>query len=96
MGRQVAQTDCDLSQEDLEDRVRQKMGQLLCVEPASIDLQQPMINYGIDSLMAVEMVTWASKELNVIISQLDIMGGICTNVLLEKAVDHSVVINVAE
>ncbi len=96
LGRQVAQTDCDLSQEDLEDRVRQKMGQLLCVEPGSIDLQQPMINYGIDSLMAVEMVTWASKELNVIISQLDILGGICTNVLLEKALDHSVVINVAE
>ncbi|XP_033103366.1 LOW QUALITY PROTEIN: reducing polyketide synthase FUB1-like [Anneissia japonica] len=92
MGQQVAKTDCSLSLEDIEKNVKQKMGKLLCVEPDSIDVNQPMINYGVDSLMAVEMVTWASKELNVVVSQLDILGGITTKLLLEKALNKDVVL----
>ncbi|XP_071948884.1 probable polyketide synthase 1 [Antedon mediterranea] len=91
-GQQVAKTDCSLSLEDIEKNVKQKMGKLLCVEPETIDVNQPMINYGVDSLMAVEMVTWASKELNVVVSQLDILGGITTKLLLEKALNKEAVL----
>ncbi|XP_072176746.1 probable polyketide synthase 1 [Diadema setosum] len=91
-GEQVAMSECKLSLEDLQQQVKNKLGDLLCVNPDTIDLRQPMINYGVDSLMAVEMVTWASRELNVVISQLDILGGITTGLLLEKAIDNSVVI----
>ncbi|XP_033103353.1 probable polyketide synthase 37 [Anneissia japonica] len=91
-GEQVAKTDCSLSLEDLEQVVTQKMSKLLCVDPASIDINRPMINYGVDSLMAVEMVTWASKELSVIVSQLDILGGITTKLLLEKALNNELVL----
>ena len=72
--------------------MKNKLGDLLCVNPDTIDLRQPMINYGVDSLMAVEMVTWASRELSVVISQLDILGGITTGLLLEKAIDNNVCI----
>lgn len=91
-GEQVAQTECRLTLEELETRVREKLGDLLCINADSIDLNQPMINYGIDSLMSVEMVTWASREWGVVISQLDILGGVTTKLLLEKAVENKVVI----
>ncbi|XP_033103364.1 phthiocerol synthesis polyketide synthase type I PpsC-like [Anneissia japonica] len=91
-GQQANKTDCSLSLEDVEKSVKLKMSKMLCVEPDTIDVNQPMINYGVDSLMAVEMVTWASKELNVVVSQLDILGGITTKVLLEKALDNEMVL----
>ncbi|XP_070532346.1 probable polyketide synthase 1 [Ptychodera flava] len=92
----VNKGDCQLSLEDLENVVRQKLGQMLCQAADDIDISKPMIDYGVDSLMAVEMVTWASKELNVVISQLDILGGISTSVLLEKAVENNVVLPIME
>ncbi|XP_077986126.1 putative polyketide synthase 1 [Glandiceps talaboti] len=88
--------DCQLSLEDLENIVKKKLGQMICQAPEDIDISKPMIDYGVDSLMAVEMVTWASKELNVVISQLDILGGISTSVLLEKAVENNVVLPLME
>ncbi|PIK41014.1 hypothetical protein BSL78_22140 [Apostichopus japonicus] len=91
-GDQVAQTECRLTLEELEVCVREKLGDLLCINADSIDLNQPMINYGIDSLMSVEMVTWASREWGVVISQLDILGGVTTKLLLEKAIANKVVI----
>lgn len=91
-GEQIAQTECRLTLEELETCVREKLGDLLCINAATIDLNQPMINYGIDSLMSVEMVTWASREWGVVISQLDILGGVTTKLLLEKAMNNEVVI----
>ncbi|XP_071948025.1 uncharacterized protein [Antedon mediterranea] len=88
----ISKTDCTLSLEDVEQRVKQKLGALLCVDAGTIDINQPMINYGVDSLMAVEMVTWASKELNVVVSQLDILGGITTKLLLEKSLNNETVL----
>ncbi|XP_070582058.1 uncharacterized protein [Ptychodera flava] len=86
-------TDCQLSIEDLEDMVKQKLGQMICQSPEDIDITKPMTDYGVDSLMAVEMVNWASKELNVFISQLDILGGMTTSLLLEKAVENILVLH---
>ena len=51
----------------------------------SIDVNQPMINYGVDSLVALEIVNWSTNQLGVAISQLDILGGITTASLLQKA-----------
>ncbi|XP_033122542.1 highly reducing polyketide synthase easB-like [Anneissia japonica] len=88
----LSKTECALSLQDVEQRVLQKLGMLLCLDAKNIDINQPMVNYGVDSLMAVEMVTWASKELNVVVSQLDILGGITTKLLLEKAINNDVVL----
>ncbi|XP_022090003.1 highly reducing polyketide synthase azaB-like [Acanthaster planci] len=72
---------------DLEASVKSKMAELLCMPEESIDVTQPMVNYGVDSLVALEMVNWATNQLGVTISQLDILGGITTAALLEKAVE---------
>ncbi|XP_038079053.1 highly reducing polyketide synthase ZEA2-like [Patiria miniata] len=72
---------------DLEASVKSKMAELLCMSEESIDVSQPMVNYGVDSLVALEMVNWATNQLGVTISQLDILGGITTAALLEKAVE---------
>ena len=71
---------------DLEAEVKSKMADLLCMSQDAIDVSQPMVNYGVDSLVALEMVNWATNQLGVTISQLDILGGITTAGLLEKAI----------
>ncbi|XP_038063958.1 mycolipanoate synthase-like [Patiria miniata] len=73
-----------------EGRVREKMGRLLCVDPDGIDLHHPMVNYGVDSLMAVEMVAWASKELNTSITQVEILGGITTDAFLQRVISSQI------
>ena len=78
-------TDSSLGKEDMENGIKSKMADLLCMPVDSIDVTQPMINYGVDSLVALEMVNWATNQLGVTISQLDILGGITTAALLQKA-----------
>ena len=34
----------------------------------------PFTDFGVDSLMAVELVNWIKKEMGVTVSQLDILG----------------------
>ncbi|XP_022090005.1 phthiocerol synthesis polyketide synthase type I PpsC-like isoform X2 [Acanthaster planci] len=79
--------DSCLDAADLEASVKSKMAELLCMPEESIDVTQPMVNYGVDSLVALEMVNWATNHLGVTISQLDILGGITTAALLDKAVE---------
>ena len=79
--------DTAIGKEDMEDGIKSKMAELLCMPVDAIDLTQPMINYGVDSLVALEMVNWATNQLGITISQLDILGGITTAALLQKAVD---------
>ena len=69
---------------DLEASVKSKMADLLCMSEDAIDVSQPMVNYGVDSLVALEMVNWATNQLGVTVSQLDILGGITTAALLQK------------
>ena len=78
-------TDSSLSEKDMENGIKSKMADLLGMPDDSIDVTQPMINYGVDSLVALEMVNWATNQLGVNISQLDILGGITTAALLQKA-----------
>ena len=72
----------------VEKLLRIKLGELLGVSPETMDLTQPMTNYGVDSLVSVEFVNWASRILGVVVSQLDVLGGITTAAILEKAVSE--------
>ncbi|KAI8490861.1 hypothetical protein Bbelb_312800 [Branchiostoma belcheri] len=69
------------SPDELRGRLLNHLGQLLDMSPAQIDLDQPMTNYGVDSLMAIDIVNWMSKTFNRSVSQLDILrkhqGGPC-------------------
>ena len=70
----------------VEKLLREKLGELLGVAPDAMDLTQPMTNYGVDSLVSVEFVNWANRSLGVVISQLDVLGGITTEAVLKKAI----------
>ena len=70
----------------VEKMLREKLGELLGVSPEAMDLTQPMTNYGVDSLVSVEFVNWANRNLGVVVSQLDVLGGITTETILHKAV----------
>ncbi|WP_411025381.1 acyl carrier protein, partial [Salmonella sp. s55004] len=92
-GKQVAVSDCKTTAEELELRMKEKVGDLLCIDAKSIDINQPMLNYGIDSLMSVEMVTWASREWGAVISQLDILGGVTTKALIDSAMNKKMAVS---
>ncbi|XP_072014350.1 probable polyketide synthase 1 [Amphiura filiformis] len=76
-----------IGKEDMENWIKSKMADLLDMPVHAIDVTQPMINYGVDSLVAMEMVNWVTNQLGVSISQLDILGGITTAALLQTAID---------
>ncbi|XP_066280817.1 probable polyketide synthase 1 [Branchiostoma lanceolatum] len=78
--------DADLNEDDLREQVLEQLGQILCMPPGQIDPDQPMINYGVDSLMAVDIVNWMNKNFDLSVSQLDILGGMTTTTLVGKAV----------
>ncbi|XP_078679916.1 putative polyketide synthase 1 [Branchiostoma floridae x Branchiostoma belcheri] len=78
--------DADLNEDDLRERVLEQLGQILCMPPDQIDPDQPMINYGVDSLMAVDIVNWMNKNFDLSVSQLDILGGMTTATMVGKAV----------
>ena len=78
--------DNGLDAASVERLLREKLGELLGVSPEAMDLTQPMTNYGVDSLVSVEFVNWANRSLGVVVSQLDVLGGITTAAIMEKAV----------
>ena len=77
----------EVSASEAEGALRGKLAELLLVPAASLDPGQPLVNYGVDSLMAVELVTWAAGALGVTVSQLDILSGMTAAQLLAKARD---------
>ena len=74
---------------DLETSIKSKMADLLCMSDDAIDVSQPMVNYGVDSLVALEIANWETNQLGVEISQLDILGGMTTVFLIEKAAESN-------
>ncbi|XP_033642848.1 highly reducing polyketide synthase easB-like [Asterias rubens] len=83
MSRQT--TKMTTSSEDKERQIRRKMGEILSMNPQDINLKKPMVNYGVDSMMAVEMVSWASNELGLAITQMEVFSGITAEGVLERA-----------
>ncbi|XP_041377366.1 highly reducing polyketide synthase alt5-like [Gigantopelta aegis] len=86
-------SDVKVSREDLALRVKKKLSSLLDMPESDVHLSRPMVEYGVDSLMAVEMVNWLNRELGITVSQLDILGGVRTDTLLDKACEGSVVLS---
>ncbi|KAJ5924006.1 hypothetical protein N7466_008193 [Penicillium verhagenii] len=57
------------------DLLSTKLSSALGIKKDDISGKQPMHSYGIDSLVAVELRNWFSKELNVDIAVFDMLGG---------------------
>jgi len=77
----------DLSKDDLERKVVDKLGNLLMMSPDDIDVVQPMIHYGVDSLISLDITNWMRKEFNLNINQMDILEGMTTDSLIQQALE---------
>ena len=71
--------------EELQKRIKRKLGEMLQLSSEAIDLNQPMIHYGVDSMMSIELTAWASKELGLGITQLEVLNGMTAASLIKKA-----------
>ena len=52
-----------------------KLGSALGIPPEDVDTKKPVPAYGVDSLLAVELRNWFSKELGAEVAIFDIIGG---------------------
>jgi acyl carrier protein len=75
----------DLSRDDLEKKVIEKLANLLMMAADDVDVAQPMIHYGVDSLISLDITNWMRKEFNLQINQMDILEGMTTASLIEQA-----------
>jgi acyl carrier protein len=59
----------------VSDALAQKLARSLSVLPEDINRQRPLFEYGVDSLVAVELRNWLGKEFEADVPVFDIMGG---------------------
>ncbi|KAF7159056.1 hypothetical protein CNMCM5623_004289 [Aspergillus felis] len=57
------------------DQMKIKLSKMLSIPLAEIDVDKPIHQYGVDSLAAVELRNWFSKELRADVAIFDILGG---------------------
>ncbi|RHZ54154.1 type I polyketide synthase [Aspergillus thermomutatus] len=57
------------------EQLRVKLSKMLSLPLAEIDVDKPIHQYGVDSLAAVELRNWFSKELRADVAIFDILGG---------------------
>ena len=69
--------------------VRGKVAFLLGAAAEDIDLDVPLTHLGVDSLAALELVTWADIEYGIDVSQTEFLSGITSGGLIEKIVELS-------
>jgi hypothetical protein len=57
------------------EQLRIKLSKMLSLPLAEIDVEKPIHQYGVDSLAAVELRNWFSRELRADVAIFDILGG---------------------
>jgi NADPH:quinone reductase-like Zn-dependent oxidoreductase/surfactin synthase thioesterase subunit/SAM-dependent methyltransferase/acyl carrier protein len=81
----LSQQGTTLSREEMEQRMKKQLADILCIPIDQIQSDQPMVGYGVDSLMSVELVNWVRREFNIKTTQMDVLGGLSINDLLNMA-----------
>jgi len=71
-----------LSPEEKEKKIKEELASILFLSIDNIATEEPMVNFGIDSLMSVELVNWIKKEFNVKTTQMDILSGMSVKDLM--------------
>lgn len=82
----IASENDGFTAEKLEEQIKKKLGELLQLPSDAVDMNQPMAHYGVDSLMSMELTTWASKELGLGITQLEVLSGMTAASLVKKTI----------
>jgi aryl carrier-like protein len=74
----------------------EKLSKVLSVDLAELDPARPMHAYGVDSLVAVELRTWMTKEVGSDVSVFEMIGGQRIGQLAAKAAGTSRFLQIAE
>ncbi|KAK9238572.1 hypothetical protein V1525DRAFT_387470 [Lipomyces kononenkoae] len=77
------------------DTVMEKMAALLMVPVRDISVSRSMTDYGMDSLVAVEMRNWLVREMDATVPILDLLANISLQELSMRIVQRSKVVNPA-
>ena len=74
-----------LTSDTLIERIKKKLGGLLQLSEDVVDLNIPMTHYGVDSLVAMELITWANREFNLHVTQVEVLNGMTAASLVKRA-----------
>jgi NADPH:quinone reductase-like Zn-dependent oxidoreductase len=72
----------------LEQQLRRQIGRVMGIAPAKLNLDQPLLSLGLDSLMAIELKNKLALELGMEISPMQFVRGISAGQLLAMIRDH--------
>ena len=75
-------------QKFLEGHIREQLARVLGTSPAKVDVDKPLINLGLDSLMAVEIGNRMQSELGVSIPPVKFMEGLTTAGMAQYLVEQ--------
>ncbi|KAH8201344.1 hypothetical protein TruAng_004512 [Truncatella angustata] len=67
----------------------EKLGGAMSIFPADVESNKPLSSYGVDSLMAVELRNWISREFGATVAVFEIMGGQPISSIAELVVEKS-------
>ncbi|RSL58093.1 hypothetical protein CEP53_006251 [Fusarium sp. AF-6] len=70
-----------------------KLARAMSMSPEDIEPNKPLSNYGVDSLMAVELRSWIGRDFGTAVAISDIMGGVPIASIAEVVVAKSVLEN---
>lgn len=68
----------------LEARVSRYVGELTGADPDDIELEAPMSQYGVDSLMSQDLIAWSLAQFKLTLEQTEIFGGLTINNLINR------------
>ncbi len=75
-----------LSHEEVAGQIQSKIAFVLGATPEEIELDLPLIELGIDSLAAIELVNWLGKSFGMALSQTQILSGATARTLVDAVV----------
>lgn len=69
----------------------QKLARSMSISPDDVELNKPLSSYGVDSLMAVELRNWISRDFQASVAVFDIMGNVPVSAIGDLIVAKSTV-----
>ncbi|KAI1264507.1 fatty acid synthase S-acetyltransferase [Xylariaceae sp. FL1019] len=70
-----------------------KLARALAIASEEIDVRKPLSNYGVDSLMAVELRNWIGQDFRANVAVFDIMGGRAMTAVADLVTEKTEVVN---
>lgn len=68
-----------------------KLARAISISPDDVDASKPLSEYGVDSLMAVELRNWIGKDFHASVAVFDILGGTPISAIADLVAERSTV-----